>query len=332
MSTSLVSPALRVAANQMLVSLHKDIAKVSMFTTNFSVDAAQKGSSLLIPVVMDGIASDFNRTSNNYASVDGYIRYTPMTFNKRPKHTFKFSEKDFTLVNGTNFWEASGVASANAVGRAIEKYVGELINKTNIPKTGNDTTEFTDDNGDAIKTGTQASFSSANEYVVGTNDLTKKTVAGFRSACAAADISVRNTILALRSDKFAELLSILDANMYGGTEAIRDGMIPGLYGYKAVMELDSLSADTNEKLIGALIPDTAIAVASRTLDLLNPKLYEEVGTLTDEKSGLVLQMRRGGDWTTGDSAATVECLFGAKLIQPTKIVRLVSAATSTTGS
>ena len=210
---------------------------------------------------------------------------------------------------------------------AKENAVCELINKTNIPTSGEDATEFTDENGNEFETGTGETFSSANEVVM-SGDLTKKSVAALRKACHDADISVRDTILALNPVKFAELLSLLDAHMYGGTEAIRDGMIPNLYGYKAVMEMGSLSADTGENLVGALIPASAIAVASRTVDVLNPKLYDEIGTATDDNSGLVLQMRRGGDWKTGDSVATVECLFGAKLVQPTKIVRLVSSATS----
>lgn len=324
MASSLVSPGMRVAANQMLMSLHKDIAKVAMFTTNFTPDAAQKGSTLLIPIMKDGVAADFDRESNNYGDYQGFVRYIPMTFDKHKKHSFGFSENDFNLVNGISFWESSGIKSAEAVGRAIENLVSGLITKENVKTSGEDKTSFVDENGVTVDTGTGDTFSAANEVVIGTGDLTKKTVAGFRKACQGVDIPVRDTILALNSVKFAELLAILDANMYGGTEAVRDGIIPNLYGYKAVMELDSLNDDN---LVGALIPSGSIAVASRTLDILNPKLYDEIGTATDEASGLVIQMRRGGDWKTGESVATVECLFGAKLVQPTKIVRLVTAKT-----
>lgn len=331
MASSLTSPGLRFAANQILMSLHKDIAKVSQFTTNFTADAAQKGSTLLIPVANDESAGDFNRSSNNYGHYQGSIRYVPMVFDKHKKHSFGFTENDFNLVNGTSFWQAAGEKSADAVGRAIEGIVAGLITKSTVKTSGTDETAFADENGE-IKTGTGEEFSSANEVVLGTGDLTLKKVAGLRKACRDADIPVRDTILALNSVKFAELLSLLDAHMYGGTDAIRDGLIPNLYGYKAVMELDSLSNAEGENLVGALIPSSAIAVASRTLNVQNPKLYAEIGTVTDEKSGLVLQMRRGGDWTTGDTVATVECLFGAKLVMPTKVVRLVSAATVSGGS
>jgi hypothetical protein len=333
MASSLLSPGLRYAANTMILELRKEITKVSQFTTNFTADAAQKGSTMLIPVLSDAEAQEFDRSTNNYGDVNGSLRYIPMTFSSHPKHSFGFTENDFNLVNGTGFWEKSGIASARAVSRKIASTVAGLINKTNIPTSGYDTTKFYNADGDEIvptdpqKAQYFPQFSSANEVVVGTDALTKATVAGFRAACDAANIPAGDTVLALNPTKFAELLAILDANMYGGTEAIRSGVIPFLYGYKAVIEMNELGGD-GENLVGALIPATAIAIASRVLEIQNPKLYEEIGTTTDDKSELTVQFRRGGDWRTGDSVATAECLFGAKLIQPTRIVRLVSQATT----
>lgn len=323
MASSLFSPGLRFAANEMILSLRKDITKVTQFTTNFTAEAAQKGSSLLIPVISDAEAGAFDRTSNNYGDVNGSVKYVPMTFNNHAKHSFGFTENDFNLVNGTSFWAKSGEASARAISRKIAATIGGLINSKNIPTSGKCKITYFDADGNEQDTDT-GTFSSANEVTVTDELLTKAEVAGFRAACKEADIPVGDTVLALNSVKFAELLALLDANMYGGSEAIRNGIIPFLYGYKAVMEMDELN-DTG--LIGALIPSTSIAIASRILPVMNPKLYDEVGTTTDDKSELTIQFRRGGDWRTGDSVATAEVLFGAKLVQPTKIVRLVTAAT-----
>ena len=62
----------------------------------------------------------------------------------------------------------------------------------------------------------------------------------------------------------------------------------------------------------------ALGVAARTIPVLNANLYTEVGTVSDDKSGLVIQFRRGGDWKTDKSTLTAEALFGSKLLQPTK--------------
>ena len=108
-------------------------------------------------------------------------------------------------------------------------------------------------------------------------------------------------------------------------------MVEGLYGFDAVMENDMLLK--SENLIGAIVPRNAIGVAGRILPVVNPKLYDEVGTVTDEHSGLTLQFRRTGDQATDRAVMTCEALFGASLLQPTKIVRIVSQATpSPTGA
>lgn len=328
--SSLFSPALRFASNEIIMSLRKDITKVSLFTTNFTAEAAQKGTSLLIPVIFDTEAGVFARGTNDYGTPNGSLMYTPMKFDTHIKHSFGFTENDFNLVNGTAFWSKSAEASSRALSRKIANTVFGLINSTNIPTSGeNNVTDITDAEGNPLdvigKTGTPLAFSAANRYNVGSDPFTKNIAAKLREACDAADIPVGDTILALNPVKFAELLATLDAQLYGGTEAIRSGVIPFLYGYKAVIEVNELPTD--DDMVGALIPSTAIAVASRVLPINNPKLYEEVGVTTDEKSELTIQFRRGGDWRTGDAVATAEVLFGAKLIQPTKIVRLCTSST-----
>ena len=327
-TSSLTSPALRFAANEIIMSLRKEITPVTQFTTNFTAEAVTKGTTLLIPIIYDTEAGEFNRESNNYLTPNGSLMYTPMKFDTHIKHSFGFTANDFNLVNGTSFWSKSAESSTRALSRKIANTVFGLINATNIPTSGTDQTEITDKDGNVIgKEGTPLEFSSANEYVVGSDAFSKSTAAMLRDACDKADIAAGDTILALNPVKFAELLATLDAQLYGGPEAIRSGIVPNLYGYKAVVEVNEMPGGVGGNQIGALIPATSMAIASRILPVLNPKLYDEVGVTTDEKSGLAVQLRRAGNVSTDDSVATAEVLFSAKLIQPTKIVRLVKTAT-----
>lgn len=325
-TSSLESPALRFAANEIIMKLEKSITKVSQFTTNFTAEATTPGTALLIPVIYDTEAQAFDRKTNNYLTANGSLVYASMQFKHHIKHSFGFTAKDFTLVNGTAFWTKSAEASTRALSRKIANVVFGMINKTNIPTSGKDYTELFDKDGVTVigGEGSPLSFSAANRKVVGTGTFTKGIAASLRAACEAADIPVGDTILALNPVKFAELLNTLDAQLYGGPEAIRDGIVPNLYGFKAVVEVNEMPSDDNQ--IGALIPSTAIAVASRILPVQNPQLFQEVGVATDERSGLAVQLRRAGDAATDDSVATAECLFGVTLIQPTKIVRLVTEA------
>lgn len=332
MASSIVDPGLRFAANQMLTLLHKAISKVSQFTTNFTADAATKGESMLIPIAVDAAAGEFNAATNNYGDIDGSFLFTPMKFTSHPKHSFGFTPTDQTNIGleTINAMTKAGEVSARAISRKIAETVAGLITASNIPITGKDPTEWYDSDGNLLKNGKDIpaglKFSAANRYEIDKKDLNKMTVAKFRSAANAADISVSSSILALCPEKYAELLSLLTAEMYGGTEAIRSGFIPGLYGWKGVMEMNELSSEDN--MIGAIIPETSIAVASRLPGVLNPHLYQNLGTATDDASGMVFQFRQGGDWKTDNTVASVDCVFGAKLVQPTKIVRICEKASA----
>lgn len=324
-TSSLVSPALRFAANEIIMSLRKEITPVTQFTTNFTAEAVTKGTTLLVPIVYDTEAGEFNRESNNYLTPNGSLMYAPMTFDMHVKHSFGFTANDFNLVNGTAFWSKTAESSTRAVSRKIANTVFGLITPSNIPTSGTYKWDITDKDGNVIGSeGVPLEFGAWNEKVVGTGTFTKGIAAQLRAACDAADIAAGDTILALNPVKFAELLDTLDAQLYGGPEAIRSGIIPNLYGYKAVVEVNEMPNAGNQ--IGALIPATSIAVAARILPVLNPKLYDEVGVTTDEKSGLAVQLRRAGNVATDDSVGTVECLLSARLIQPTKIVRIVTAS------
>ena len=115
------------------------------------------------------------------------------------------------------------------------------------------------------------------------------------------------------------MLSCLDYNIYGNEEAIRNGVIPGLYGFKGFVCAPNLPDGVN----GAVICDTAIGVASRYLFPGTDGAYPQAWAATDDDNGFTLGFRRFMDLNTGSNKFAGDVLFGAKLIQPSKIVRLV---------
>ena len=325
--SSLVTPELVFAANSAILKAQRAIAMLSKFATDFTADAAQYGSTMMIQFFDDGEAEEYNEGTNNYGHADGTTSFVPVRFRNHPKKSFKFGPKDFINVNGTKFWENSGTAAGRAVERALLRTATQLIKRSLVKTSGYDKHESED----GEITGTLLPFGAWNEHVIqATGAVVKKDVVAteFREACDLAEIDPGESILMLNGKGYGQLLASLDANLYGGPEAIRNGMIEGLYGFDAVMENDMLGKGLNgENLVGAIVPRNALGIAGRILPVRNPKLYEEVGTTTDVKSGLTIQFRRGGDWQTDNSVMTAEALFGSKLLQPTKIVRLVSQAT-----
>ena len=307
MATSLTSPALVFSAEKAIEAAHKALVKVGLFSTDFSADAVQPGSTMKVPVFTPAAAAQFDATTNNYATVDGSVAYQSVTFGNHVKHTFAFTDTDFLLVKGQQFWANAGRASGTAVSMAIATAVSGLINKTNIPKSG-------------------SPFSSKNEVVF--SSVTLAAVAAFRDKCAKIGTDPARVVLMLEPATFASVLALLPANAYGGTDAIRDGVIPGLFGFKAAVENSYLTTASGENLVGALVPEDSIVVAGRTIEVQSPRVYQEVGYTTDEASGLTLGLRRFGDPKTGENFASVEALFGAALVQAPKIIRLVSQATA----
>lgn len=302
MASSLTSPALVFSARKAIEAAHKALVKIGLFSTNLSADAAQPGSTMKVPVFTPNAAAQFDASTNNYGNVDGTLTYAPVTFANHVKNTFGFSDKDFLEIIPGGVWDNAAKASGTSVAMAIATVVSGLINKTNIPKTA------------------------TNEVVF--NSVTLPNVAKLRAKVTAAGADPARTVLMAEPTTFADILALLPANAYGGSDAIRDGVIPGLFGFKACIENAYLSTDAAEKLVGALVPEDALVVAGRTIEVQSPKNYQEVGYTTDEASGLTLGLRRFGDPRTGENYATVEALFGASLVQSSKCIRLVSQATA----
>ena len=164
MASSLTSPALVFSAERAIIAAHPAIAKARVFATDFSADAAQPGSTMKVPVFTPGTASQFDASTNNYATTDGSVVYASVTFANHPKHTFSFADTDFNLVNGRQFWARAGEASGIAVGRAIINAITALMG--NIAQTTGEVLKVDSGTGDLLSGG-EASKLWGREYAKG---------------------------------------------------------------------------------------------------------------------------------------------------------------------
>ena len=286
-------PGISYAAGKAIIGAQRALSRISAFTTNFSDECVKEvGDTLVVKVFKGGEASDFDINDNNYATTDGSLEHVPITFNKHIKHTFSFTDEDATKFNTTGIWADAGKAAGKILARGIEGFISGKIN-------GNDITA---------------------KHTI--NTVTKANIAKLRKQCAAVDCDPADSVLLLAPDPFADLLALLDSNIYGGAEAIKNGKIDGLYGFKCVMENTRLPSDT----VGAVIPDTALVAAGRKVPVNCRNSYDEVDEIVDENSGLILGMRRHGDPARGENFCTLEVLMGSELAQPDKCFRLVTSA------
>jgi len=185
------------------------------------------------------------------------------------------------------YWNKVAQAAANGIKASISRELGGLFTTT------------------ACTGGT----------TVLSGDVTKVKLAKLRKQCLGR---TAETVLALSPDLYAEALALFDTNVIGDSNAIRNGAVGNLYGFKSVIQMKDLP----DGVVGALIPDNSVAIASRAVTVGDPSCYSEVGTVSDE-FGFALTFLRHGSAAKGKGFLNATCLWGAALVQPDKI-RLIT--------
>lgn len=277
--------ALKAASESAVIAAHKNLAKLNMFAKNFSELQGVPGKSIAVPVYALSAAAAFT-SENNYASGANEVGGELITLDQHLVKAVSITDVE-EAETGIRWAADTSYAVTDMLTRGVNDYVFGLINSTNVP----------------LSTETNLSSKSviANLYAVAENN----------------DIPVDRSIVALKPTQFAGVLGQLDSCVYGGSEAIRLGVIEGLYGFKAFVCAPNLPEGVN----GAIICDTAVGVASRYLFPGTEGAYPQAWSATDD-NGFTIGFRRFMDLATGSNKFAGDVLFGAKILQPTKIVRL----------
>lgn len=278
--------ALKAASESAIIAAHKNIAKLSLFAKNFRELNGKPGQTIAVPVYNLTDAAAFT-AQNNYGSGSNEIGGELITLDQHLVKSVSITDVE-EAETGISWAKDTAGAIADTLTRGVNAYVFGLINSTNVTTTA-------------------------------TTPTTKQTVAGLYAIAEQNDIPVDRCVVALAPAQFAAVLGMLDANVYGGSEAVRLGVIEGLYGFKGFVCTSNLPEGTQ----GAVICDSAIGVASRYLAPGTEGAYPEAWEATDE-DGFTLGFRRFMDLNTGSNKFAGDVLFGAKILQPTKIVRLVA--------
>lgn len=277
--------ALKAASESAIMAAHKNIAKLSLFAKSFSELNGQPGKSIAVPVYNLSAAAAFDAVNNNYCTGSNEIGGELITLDQHLVKSVSITDVE-EAETGIRWASDTAAALADTLTRGVNAYVFGLINATNVTLTAD-------------------------------TPATKAAVAGLYAIAEQNDIPVDRAVVALAPTQFATVLGQLDANVYGGSEAIRLGIIPGLYGFKGFVCTSNLPEGTN----GAIICDSAVGVASRYLYPGTEGAYPEAWSATDE-DGFTIGYRRFMDLCTGTNKFAADVLFGAKILQPSKIVRL----------
>lgn len=286
---ALTSPGIIKAANDLLVKIGPEVAAVKQFAYDCSDAVEDYGQKVRVAMVTGGTSENFSQSAN-YEHETGSLSDVFVTLDKQPKSTIALSGKDVLELANAPFWNKVAEAGRNAIANAVEKSIGDAIT-TALESITKETT------------------------ALGTLTLAK--LAGLRGKCKG---KIGDTVLVLSPEKFDEALGLFDSSVYGGTEAVRGGVIPNLYGFKSVVRMELPKYDgASTASTAALIPSNAIAVATRAVAVGDESCYSEIGTQADE-NGFAITVMRHGSAATGKGFLNVTALVGATVVDAANIV------------
>lgn len=269
-----------------LQSLHAKIAPIIDFSHSFRELEDRVGAAVVVPSFTLTDAAEFDASTNNYFSGTKDVVSETINLDSHLIKSCMYTDRD-VVETDVQFARDYGIGIGDCIGRAIYSKVIGLLNDTNVTAT-------------ATLGGTA-----------------KVNFADLFATVDDKNLDISQTVLMLTPEYFGKLLGALDANIYGGPEAIRGGYIPGLYGFKSVVSTRGLASDWK----GCLADINSIGCAARYLAPM-AGAYVNTWQASDPGSGMPIGFREGCDLATGYRYIAGEVLFGAKIIRPNGLVSL----------
>lgn len=276
---------LKVASEAAVIGAERYIAPIRVFTHDFSPAANVKFGSVAVPVFALGDAAPFAENDNNFCTgdtPDGVVITLDKYFIKQTKLT--------DLQNATtdiNFLRDSTTAITIKLAKAIEADIAATL----------------------------SGATDASEEALAGDDILEK-VASVHEAAAENGVDPYSSVLVVAADVYGKLLAKTPYAMYGSDEAVRYGVITGLFGVRNIIQMPSLPSGS-----AYLIQDDVLGIASR---VVRPVFDGYMGQwdVTDDKSGLTFGFRATQNLCNGFGTVAGTALWGTKLLQPAKLLKL----------
>jgi hypothetical protein len=276
----------KIFVQEALQAFTATLTPLNAFSRSYSAETRNKGDAIQVPRVEALTTTTFAYTNNSgspYETEAGTVNSITINLDKH-----QIVGVDITDIQYANSRAAEVSNFARQQGKALAKKVltdiwGILL-----------TTNF----GNALT-------------ALSIGDMGRTALSGALVAFGKRDVPLGDQSLLINMDVYQQLLNdsnISQAMQYGGSEAIREGRIPRLFGMDVyasnLMPLNSIS------LVGAIVHPDALAVAVRTLMPQDTAAYAAVETAVDDETGLAFTYRRHFNPGKGRHFASLECLFG----------------------
>lgn len=273
---------LKAASEFAALGIKEHTVNLQYLTHDYSPAVGTKFSAVAIPTI-NLSAGEFDENDNNFCNaqeVDGAV----VTLDKRYKAGVTLTDVQAgeteidILRDGTQ-------AITNAITTAVNKYAFSTLSGATL----------------------SSDFSGS----------TKSAYADLFKVASDNGLDPYNCTVVLTPEYFSKLMATMDANVYGGSEAVQKGVVPSMYGFKAVETSPHLPTGVK----GYIIDNSSFAVVTR-LDAPAINGYDMtfVGKTDD---GFAIQFRAFENLCEGRMILAGSILVGAKILNTKGVIKLV---------
>ena len=280
-------------SRRVLKTLPTQLNFLGAFSTDISDEVKDPGEKIQIALVEADAAGTFDRANNNFARPAGTPKKATVTFGEPLITGFAVTAAQARNIQ-RRWWEGKADLNVNSIAASASTAVTNLITDSNFEKV-------------VTNVGNAASFvkSGVGKIAAAVSNATNK-------------LRVKFSTLALSGEYFYALASSLDANVYGGSEPVKNGVIPGLLGFSRVMLMHGYDG------VGFVCEPSAIAFGARAFRPVDDMPYRAVREIKDPESGLTLTLVEYPDGPSGDLSESVTCQIGAAVGDANALVRLTA--------
>ena len=287
MATNL-NVAATIYSKRFIAGLVPQLAFLSAFSTDFSDELVDKGDTINVPLVKPDEAAAFDRTSNNFSRDIADLEDISIKINKSAIAGFGLTLAQ-TFNFHKNWWEAKADQNLLSVAKKIQTDVYSLITEEAFAQT---------------------------PIAVALASFSKKVVAGIAGKAADAGLTVESSALCLAPNYFYALLGDLDATVYGGAEAIRNGVIPALYGFGKIVRASGYTG------AGYVCQADAIGIGGRKVIPLDATPYKEFGSIIEPNTGMPINRVIYTNGAGGDTSFSASAWYGCETANKEALVLL----------
>lgn len=285
--------ALEIYSKKFIEGLSNALPAIRSFSLDLSDELTEPGLTIRVPLIAADAAAAWNDTSNNYSRTAATLKDQPVVLNKRLITGFAITQ-DQMLNFRPAWWEGKAALNARSIADAV---FADLV---------------------TLVTGANYGDTAAKKLAVDLATFGRKALAALRAKIVTAKLQPAKAVLCLNPDFFAALLADLDAQVYGGREAVVGGTIPGLLGFRAIVEMPQYTGP------GFVCHPDAIAIGSRRIPVADTTPYKEFGSITEPDTGLTMNRVILTDGNIGKTSFSVECGYGYAVGNPDSLLRLTA--------